>query len=177
MTNWSKFIPGETKLGQTMLFPPTAFKAPKPKPSDMRGTAFSMKPPFKPSGTGRPAPGDSARLARAAELRAKKQADIKAAVGEISAVREQSSKLVKAVNAGNATPMEGYKGMGILNNRMSRVTSSLPKSSFNSNTAAAKDAINQANKIDDAMSAGQITNREMYRQNRILMKRRKRAGI
>jgi len=109
----SKLIAGETRAGQTMLFPSTAFKAPKPKVSDMRGTAYSLLPPFKPTGVGRPASGSSARLARTAETRA--------------------------------------------------------------NAAAA--AINQSNRIDDAAKVGQITNREMYKHNRILMKRRKRAGI
>jgi hypothetical protein len=109
----SKLIAGETKTGQTMLFPSTAFKISKAKPSDMRGTAYSLLPPFKPTGVGRPAPGSSARLARTAEVR----------------------------------------------------------------TGAAKNAIAQSNRIDDAAQVGQITNREMYKQNRILMKRRKRAGI
>lgn len=173
----SRTIPGETKAGQTMLFPAGSYKIPKPKASNMKGAAVSMKPPFKPTGVGRPAPGASARLARTAELRAKKKAEVKAAVGEVSAVREQSGKLVKAVNSGNATPMEAYKGIGILNNRMSRVTSSLPKSSFNPNTSAAKAAIKQQDKMDVAKAAGQITDREIMKTNKILMKRRKAAGI
>jgi hypothetical protein len=67
--------------------------------------------------------------------------------------------------------------MGILNNRMSRVTSSLPKSSFNPKASAAKAAIKQQDKMDVAKAAGQITDREIRKTNKILMRRRKAAGI
>ena len=178
----SRIIPSETKTGQTSLFMPSDYKPAIPKRTPQGGPGLGgimSTPPFK--GGGRFVSGDPRAavkgLARTAELRAKKKAEVKAAVAEISAVREQSGKLVKAVNSGNATPMEAYKGMGILNNRMSRVTSSLPKSSFNPKASAAKAAIKQQDKMDVAKAAGQITDREIMKTNKILMKRRKAAGI
>jgi hypothetical protein len=107
----SRIIPGETKTGQTMLFPAGSYKTPKPKASNMKGTAVSMLPPFKATSTGRPAPGSSARLARAAELRA---------------------------SASNA-------------------------------------AIKQQNAMDVAKAAGQITDREIMKKNKILNRRRRAA--
>jgi hypothetical protein len=117
MTNWSKLIPSETAAGQLGLFAPGAYKIPKPKASDMRGTAFSMKPPFKPTGVGRPASGTAASLARGAETSMKASVD------------------------------------------------------------AAVAAIKQQNSMDIAKAGKQITDREIMMRNKILMKRRKRAGI
>jgi hypothetical protein len=113
----SRTIPGETKTGQTMLFPAGSYKSPKPKASDMKGAAVSMKPPFKPSGKGRPAPGASRMAARNAELVMKRK------------------------------------------------------------TKAASAAVTQQNAMDVAKAAGQITDREIMKTNKILMKRRKAAGI
>jgi hypothetical protein len=113
----SRTIPGETKTGQTMLFPAGSYKSPKPKASNMRGTAVSMKPPFTPTGTGRPAPGANRMAARKAELVMKRK------------------------------------------------------------TKAASAAVTQQNAMDVAKSAGQITDREIMKTNKVLMKRRKAAGI
>lgn len=113
----SRMIPGETKTGQTMLFPAGSYKIPKPKASNMKGTAVSLKPPFKPTGVGRPAPGASRMAARNAELGMKRKAK------------------------------------------------------------AAKAAVTQQNAMDVAKSAGQITDREIMKTNKVLMKRRKAAGI
>lgn len=89
----SRMIPGETASGQTMLFPAGSYKAVKAGAlsgaqkhrrlvndiaadlGSKTGKAVSFTtPPFKPTGVGRPAPGDSARLARNAELVAKRKA-------------------------------------------------------------------------------------------------------
>jgi hypothetical protein len=74
MRGTSNTIPSETPSGQLGMFSAGAYKTPMPRGGNMRGTAFGLKPPFKPTGTGRPAPGDGARLARNAELIAKRSA-------------------------------------------------------------------------------------------------------
>lgn len=111
MTNWSKLIPSETAAGQLGLFAPGAYRIPKPKASDMRGTAFSMKPPFTPSGIGRPAPGSSARLARGAEV--SMQGNVKAAA---AAIKQQNAMDV-AKAAGQITDREIIKKNKLLNRR------------------------------------------------------------
>jgi hypothetical protein len=90
-----------------MLFPSTAFKIPKPKSSNMRGTAYSLLPPFKSTGVGRPAPGSSARLARAAELRAS---------ASNAAIKQQNAMDV-AKSSGQITDREIMKTNKILNRR------------------------------------------------------------
>jgi hypothetical protein len=111
----SRIIPSETASGQTGLFPAGSYKSPKPKASNMKGAAVSMKPPFKPSGTGRPAPGASRMAARNAELVMKRK------------------------------------------------------------TKAASAAVTQQNAMDVAKSAGQITDREIMKTNKIINRRRRAA--
>ena len=110
MGKWS-IIPGETKLGQTMMFPNSAFRIPKPKTSNMRGTAYSILPPFTPTGVGRPAPGSSARLARGAEV--SMQGNVKAAA---AAIKQQNAMDV-AKAAGQITDREIMKKNKLLNRR------------------------------------------------------------
>lgn len=98
------------------------------------------KPPFpsskgapwsSPSGDPRAAVTGAARREELIQKRkTKRKAEIKNAVSEVSAVKKQGSKLIEAVNSGNATPMEGYRGMGILNNRAQRVVSEIPTPNF-----------------------------------------------
>ena len=94
--------------------------------------------------------------------------------GQLSLFPHKFGELPKVRPAGNGLPPFAYRGRGrALPNPRARARGTARKQELLQKAAQA--AIAQQFKMDEAAKAGQITPREIIRQNRILMARRRAA--
>jgi len=173
-------IPHETPTGQTALFKPGSEIIPGRMPGTIGGGSprvTTSSPPFKtsPASGSRFAGGDPRAqvmgLARTEELSMKaklaaRTLRAKKARGEATrqTYKNRSEKAMLSGTENNGVvpmPTHGWPVHG-------------PKTQ---GKAASEAAVRQQFRMDEARAAGQITDREIIKQNKILMRRRKQAGI